>query len=126
MSIGRKRPSAPEEEQLYRSVFEAAGDGLIIHDAATGRVVEANPAAVAMHGYSRKLFIGLYLTDYVHPDSQRIFGESAEVIQSDGVFESPALHMRRNGSSFYVEVRRTALTYQARPCLLSVVRDISE
>jgi PAS domain S-box-containing protein len=42
---------------MYRNLFETAGDGLIINDAETGRVVEANPAAAAMHGYAREEFI---------------------------------------------------------------------
>ena len=41
------------------------------------------------------------------------------------MFESPAIHLHRDGSPFHVEVRRTAFTYQGRACLLSVVRDVS-
>ena len=36
------------------------------------------------------------------------------------------MHTRRDGSPFHVEVRRTVLTYKGRPCLLSVVRDVSQ
>jgi two-component system nitrate/nitrite sensor histidine kinase NarX len=78
-----------------------------------------------MHGYSRDEFVGLYLADYIHPDSQRHFTDSFRALQSGGVFEAAALHVRRDGSPFHVEVRRTAFTYQGRPCLLSVVRDVS-
>ena len=63
------------EERTYRSVFEAAGDGLIVHDVETGRVVAANPAAGAMHGYAREEFIGLHATAFVHPDSQPLFSK---------------------------------------------------
>ena len=127
MSADQNHPSKPEEkEQLYREIFDAVGDGLIIHDLETLRVVEANSAAAAMHGYSRKEFIGLHLTEYVHPDSQQLFIESIQSVQSGGMFEAPAIHVRRDGSPFPVEVRRTAFTYQSRPCLLSVVRDISK
>jgi hypothetical protein len=35
------------------------------------------------------------------------------------------IHIRRDGAQFDVEVRGTSFTYQDRPCLLSVVRDIS-
>lgn len=121
------RPLEPQgKDQPYWGIFDAVSDGLIIQDSETLRVVEANPAAASMHGYSRKEFIGLHLTDYVHPDSQRLFTDSARAVESGGVFESPALHVRRDGSTLQVEVRRTAFTYQSRPCLLSVVRDISQ
>jgi len=116
-----------EKDQPYWQIFEAAGDGLIVQDSETQRVVEANSAAAAMHGYSRQEFIGLHLTDYIHPDSQPLFTESAQAIQSEGgMFESAAIHLYRGGSPFHVEVRRTVFTYQGRTCLLSVVRDVSK
>jgi len=114
------------EEQRFRSIFEAVSDGLVVHDAETGRVVEANPAAGAMHGYAREEFVGLCLTALVHPDSQSLFREYVQVVQSGGALQPLMVHVRRDGSPFYVEWRGTAFTYQGRPCLLSVVRDVSE
>ncbi|MFZ1041169.1 MAG: PAS domain S-box protein [Anaerolineales bacterium] len=127
MGVERDQASQPEEnDQLYWEIFEAVGDGLVVQDSETQRVVEANSTAAAMHGYSREEFIGLHLTEYIHPDSQPLFIESTQAIRSGEIFESPAIHLRRDGSSFHVEVRRTAYIYQGRPCLLSVVRDVSE
>jgi two-component system nitrate/nitrite sensor histidine kinase NarX len=34
--------------------------------------------------------------------------------------------LRKDGTSFYVDVRRTAILFQGRPCLLSIVRDVTE
>ncbi len=119
--------SQPEEkDQPYWGIFDAVSDGLIIQDLETQRVVEANSAAAAMHGYSRQEFIGLPATAYIRPDSLRLFTESLQAVQSGGAFESPAIHVHRDGSPFYVEVRRTIFTYQSRPCLLSIVRDVSK
>ena len=59
--------STEDKEQPYRIIFEAASDGMIISDVETGSIVDANPAAIAMHGYTRDEFIGLHLTTYIHP-----------------------------------------------------------
>lgn len=115
-----------DKEQQYRIIFEAAGDGMIISDIETGNIVDANPAAIAMHGHTRDEFIGLHLTAYIHPDSQRLFTEAANETQSGGIIDVPAIHWRRDGSLFYVDVRRTTIPFQGRACLLSVVRDVSE
>jgi PAS domain S-box-containing protein len=115
-----------DKEQQYRIVFEAASDGMIISDIETGRVVDANPAAITMHGYTREEFIGLHLKAYIHPDSQRLFIESTNDAQRGGTFDVPAVHLHKDGSSFYVDVRRTAIPFQGRPCLLSIVRDVTE
>jgi len=122
----RSQLSTEDREHQYRIIFEAASDGMIISDLETGRVVDANPAATAMHGYTREEFIGLHLTAYIHPDSQRLFTESAKDSQPGDIFDVPAVHLHKDGSSFYVDVRRTTIPFQARPCLLSVVRDVNE
>jgi PAS domain S-box-containing protein len=127
MSVARKQPTQlREKEPQYRAIFDAVSDGLIVHDLETLLIVEANSAAAAMHGYSRDEFIGLDLTEYIDPEHLRYFTESAQEVQSGSVIKASAVHLRRDGSPFYVEVRRTAFTYQSRPCLLSAVRDVSE
>ena len=114
------------QERYYRSIFETASDGLIVHDVETGRVVEANPAAAAMHGYGREEFIGLHPSTLIHPDSQPLFREYVQAVQSGGMAQTLTVHVRRDGSPFYAEWRGTALGYQGRRCLLSVVRDVSD
>ncbi len=115
----------PTDEE-YRSIFDATNDGLIIYDLETGLVVEANPAACAMHGYTRPEFIGLPPTDFIHSDSQYIFSQYMQDFSPDGVFDTRTLHLRRDGSTFYAEWRGTVFTYRGRPCLLGIVRDVSE
>src|SRR5215216_3543853 len=119
-------PDIQDQEQQYRILFEAASDGMIISDLETGTVVAANPAASALHGYRREEFIGLHLTAYIHPDSQRLFTEAANDTQPGDILDVPAIHLRKDGSSFYVDVRRTTIPFQGRLCLLSVLRDVTE
>jgi len=114
-----------EREQQYRSIFDAAVDGLIVHDLEAGQVVEANPAACLMHGYTHEEFIGLLLTSFIHPESQPVFQEYFQTFQSGDVFGTQIQHMRRDGSTFYAEWRGTAFEYQGRLCLLGIVRDVS-
>jgi two-component system nitrate/nitrite sensor histidine kinase NarX len=120
------QPLSEEKEWQYRSIFDAANDGLIINDLETGLVVEANPAACIMHGYTREEFIGLQLTGFIHTNSQHAFSEYIRAFQSDGAFDARILHVRRDGSTFYAEWRGTAFTYRGRSCLLGIVRDVSK
>ncbi|HEX6305442.1 MAG TPA: PAS domain S-box protein [Anaerolineales bacterium] len=117
---------AKESEQRYRSIFEAASDGLIINDLETGLVVEANPAACTMYGYAREAFIGLHPTSFIHPDSSHQFTKYVQAVQSQGVYVVQQVHMRREGSPFYVELSGTVYIDQGRSVLLSVVRDVSQ
>jgi two-component system nitrate/nitrite sensor histidine kinase NarX len=122
-----KKLSTEDKEQQYRIIFEAASDGMIISDIETGRIVDANPSAIAMHGFTREEFIGLHLTLYIHPDSQRLFTQAPNAIQAKGgLLDVPAVHLHKDGTAFYVDARRTAIPFQGRRCLLSIIRDVTE
>jgi two-component system nitrate/nitrite sensor histidine kinase NarX len=109
----------------YQSIFEAAGDGLVIVDKLTGHVIEANPTASAMYGYTHDELIGLLMTRLIHPHSPHVFSEYVEGTRQERTFEALAIHARKDGSPFHAEMRWTALAYQDRPCILGVIRDVS-
>src|SRR5512135_593366 len=113
-------------EEEYRSIFEAASDGLVIYDIGLDSVVEANPAACEMHGYPRQEFIGLNPAVFMLPESHVLFLEQVRAAEPVRVFESLIVHLRRDGSPFHVEIRRSPINYRGRPCLLSVIRDVSQ
>ena len=115
-----------EREQQYRLIFNSAVDGMIVQDFETNIIVEANPAASLMHGCTREEFIGLRWTSFIHPKSHHAFHEYIQKFQSDGEFGARIKHIRRDGSMFYAEWRGTIFTYQGRPCLLGIVRDITD
>jgi PAS domain S-box-containing protein len=114
-----------EKEEQYRSVFEATSDGLIIRDM-DGYVVEANPAAYIMHGYTYEEFIGLHRTDIIDPADHPMVAEYMRAIQAGRSFMGQAVDLRKDGTAFPVEVRGSTFTYLGKPHTLSVLRDITE
>ena len=50
-------------ETRYRRLFESAKDGILILDAATGQVVDANPFLISLLGYSHADLLGKTLWD---------------------------------------------------------------
>jgi PAS domain S-box-containing protein len=124
MSQVSGNPSTSEEE--YRKIFEAASDGLVIYDIETDSVVEANPAACEMHGYTHQEFIGLNPAVFMLPESHVLFREQVRTAELGSVFESLTVHIHKDGSPFHAEVRRSAIQYRGQRCLLSVIRDASQ
>ena len=124
MSQAPGRRITSEEE--HRNIFETARDGLVIYDIGLDSVVEANPAACEMHRYTRQEFIGLSPVVFISPESQSLFREQIRTAELGNVFESLIIHQRRDGSLFQVEERGSMITYRGRPCLLSVIRDVSQ
>ncbi len=110
-----------ESEERYRSLFEAASDAILLLDAENGRILDANPAATPMYGYTREELLGLrYLDLSAEPE------QTAEALRSGLGRAAFRRHRRKDGSVFPVDI--TASYYEQGGRRLSVVsiRDISE
>ncbi|HSB89054.1 MAG TPA: histidine kinase [Anaerolineales bacterium] len=125
MKNRRTRTSPRETEGLYRHIFDAVTEGLILADLVDGRVIVANPAACAMHGYTREHFVGLLPASFIDSESQAAFANYLRSVQSGAQSHTQVEHVRRSGSSFHAEWCGTAFAYQGRLCLLGAVRDVS-
>lgn len=110
----------------YRNIFNTASEALILYDLETEKVVEVNPAACEMYGYSRSEFIGMHPTTFMQPESYQLFTDHMHTVQAGGWLEALVVHIRRDGVALYVEVRKSMVHYHNRPCLLSATRDVSQ
>ncbi|MFM7425710.1 MAG: PAS domain S-box protein [Elainella sp.] len=115
-----------ESEAQYRAIFEAVSDGLFINDLETGRLIAVNSAACRMHGYSREELLSLSPTEYIHPDSNNVFGQYLQTLQAGNPFFGEAKGLRRGGAAFDVEVTGMLFWLNGKPHGLSLVKDISE
>jgi PAS domain S-box-containing protein len=118
------RAETHTEESAYRAIFEASSDGLVINDAETGVVLEANPAFCRMHGYDH--MVGLHPTVFIHPSSHHLFEAYVRAIRTGQEFRSRAQDVRRDGTIFDVEVVGRGFVYEGHFALLGVVRDMTE
>jgi PAS domain S-box-containing protein len=114
-----------EKEEQYRSIFQSTSDGLFINDL-TGRLVDFNPAAAHMHGYTPDEFRHLQPAQFIHPDSLYLFDEYIKTIKAGGQFRARAIDVRKDGTPFYVEIIGRVFNYQGRPHTLAVVRDVTD
>lgn len=115
-----------EKEEQYRSIFEATTNGLFITDPEDGHLVEVNPAAHLMHGYTYDEFIKLHPMDFIHPNSHPIFAEYIQTVRAGGQFHAQAVDVHKDGTQFPVEVYGTQFMYKGRAHVLGIVRDITE
>ncbi len=86
---------------LIESAFQTCCDGIIIIDLDSNSILEVNPAACAMHGYSHEEFIGLPISSFVHPDFQPIYRKDNASLLAGELFHSQTTHLHRNGSSLH-------------------------
>ena len=114
-----------EKEAQYRSIFESVSDGLLITDL-EGALVDFNPAASRMNGYSFQEFRRLQPANFIHPDSLPRFLKSITSVKADRPFRTQARWLHKDGSLIDVEIFGTLFNYRGKPHTLTVVRDITE
>jgi PAS domain S-box-containing protein len=116
-----------ESDEQYRRIFEASTDAIFIMDLDDGHIIEANPAACTIYGYSYEEFIGLPPSAVIHPDRLPAFWEqSIPTIKRGDKRHVQGLNLRKDGSAFPIDLHQTGFTYQSKPCILSIMRDITE
>ena len=86
----------------YRGIFNSATDSFLIFDL-DGNIVEANPHACRMYGYSREELIGNEIA-FSYPDDQLPKLEKALKATMDGGWIGELVAMRKNGELFPIAV----------------------
>jgi PAS domain S-box-containing protein len=119
-----------ESEARFRSLFEMSPDAIYVH--VDDRIVFANPATATMFGVeSASSLIGRSALDLYHPDIRDEIRARRETLRRLGfqkAAQRPMEHrfVRPDGQQFTGEARGTQLTWQGRPAILVVLRDITE
>jgi PAS domain S-box-containing protein len=116
--------TAPHDPETSTLLFEHARDILFVIDTDTGRIIDANAAAVVSYGHTRDELLALTIFQLRVADIGPVADQMKQASSEGILFET--LHQRRDGSVFPVEVSSRGHTIGDRRVLLSVVRDISE
>jgi len=114
-----------ESEEQYRGIFDASTDAIIVLRT-DGTIVDANPAASELYGYSRKELLQMNPKDLVHPSYHDRFDAFVERIPYEEELQTEAKTIRKDGSTIQVDVRLATFDYRGRTHLLNIVRDVTE
>jgi PAS domain S-box-containing protein len=107
----------------YRLLSEHTQD-IVLFIRPDGRIVEANAAAVAAYGYTHAELLQRNIVDLRAPDTTALVPEQMTLADTEGIrFETA--HLRRDGSSFPVEVSSLGADIGGERLLLSIIRDIT-
>ncbi|MDH6594376.1 PAS domain S-box-containing protein [Variovorax sp. TBS-050B] len=121
-------PSGIEESSVFRSLFIAYPDALLLVDQAGG-IVLANPSAATLLGYTVEELTGLSV-DALVPDSIRprhasyreAYGQAPRARPMGTQMELVA--KRKDGSEVMVEIALSPLQNQGLPFVVAAIRDI--
>jgi PAS domain S-box-containing protein len=118
-----------KEESLWRSLFLAYPDALLLVDSA-GNIVRANPAAAQLLGYGLDELAGISVDALVpqavrarHAGYRQAYGQAPRSRPMGLQMELRAL--RKDGSEVMVEIALSPLQDQGRAYVVAAIRDIA-
>jgi PAS domain S-box-containing protein len=112
-------------EEYYRLFFHKSAEAIYLLNAATKRVLYANPAFFDYLGYTPEDLKNLYIYDFVFHEKKSIDGFLATVWESKEMFLGARQWKRKDGSVIDVFVSLTLLVHQGKPVYVVTARDIS-
>lgn len=113
-----------ESQQRYRSLFESSRDAIIISDA-NGRILDVNPAATQLTGYSKNDLIHKLVHDLVAAIDLVAYQAYFNRIQSGQSFTREISLRRKDGQAITAEFNSKAMTFAGVPCIHTTTRDIT-
>ncbi len=119
-----KRRQVEDTLKRYEILANQTRDLILFVRKIDGRIVEANPAAVAAYGYTRDEMLSRSINDLRVPGDDNVTFLQMEDADREGtLFET--VHVRKDGTAFPVEVSSRGIDIDGSRTLISVIRDIS-
>lgn len=125
MLVADITPELKAEEALKKHslLFENAHD-IILYLKADGSIIDANKTAAVNYGYTREELLQMKVQFLRHPSTLKDFDEQMKSSQATGViFE--CVHVKKDGTSFPVEVSSRTVLINDEWLQIHIVRDIT-
>jgi PAS domain S-box-containing protein len=110
-----------ESEDKYRQLFEIESDAIFLIDNESGNILEANPAAERLYGYSRNELLQMKHTDLsAEPERTRL------AVKTRQERIPVRYHRKKDGTPVTVEISGGYLVWHGREAHVAAIRDITE
>ena len=108
-------------EKRFRQLAQATWEGILIYD--RGRLLQANTQLCQMFGYQEEELLDQQIcTKLLDPNSFRAFTDALPTDQT-GPYEARGI--RRDGTTFPVEIRVKQIDFQGKQVQVAAIRDVS-
>ncbi|WP_094227646.1 PAS domain S-box protein [Methanolobus psychrotolerans] len=114
-----------DSERKFRTLFESPNDAIFLTDM-QGKILEANEVACERMGYSRDEFLSITHMDI---DASNRGKDFMRVLKGLCKMKSNLLetvHMRKNGTTFPVELSSRVIKFDGHTAVVTIARDISK
>lgn len=114
-------------ERRLRQIFEYSNDAIFVLDPKRDRILEANPRAVEMLGYSREELLHSVCVSAIHPDEiPQLLAFSESVMAKGHGWTNELSCVTKSGRSLWTEISASVIPFEGEDCIITLVRDIAE
>jgi len=116
-----------ESEQIFRTIFENAADGILLADVETKKFYMGNHEICQMLGYDSQELTTLSAMD-IHPeqDTLRVMEQFGKQARGEITLAKDIPAKKKDGSVFYADVNSFSITLDGKKYLMGIFRNVSE
>lgn len=112
-------------ERRARALFQGMEEAVFVHDV-EGRILDANPAASRLLGYSREELLAMTTQQIDAPDFAAGYAGRLAKQFDVGHLAIEGKHRTKDGRTLPVEINTSTIQLDDQKAVLAVIRDISE
>ena len=112
-------------EERFRQLFEQNEEPLFLFRGGSPEILDVNPAAVRLYGYSREELVRSGLSLFVRPEELSEFSAAITGIGSAAMGIERSTHLRRDGTRIIVSIRGKAVRTEEGHVVYCSFRDIT-
>ncbi len=114
-----------ESEENHRLLFENANDAIFIVDM-NAQMLAVNSTSLRLLCYTREELMSMTVYQVNSPKNRQRIQERIEMLMEQGCLTFETEHLRKDGSLIPVEISARRITWDGKPAIMSISRDISE
>jgi PAS domain S-box-containing protein len=126
VKIAERKKEFHDSETRYRRLFETARDGILILDAESGEITDANPLLLALLGYNRDELVGKNIWDLGVIREKSLAEQAAGELKKTGYIRYDDLPLKtKDGREVAVEFVSNAYDAETQKVIQVNIREIT-
>jgi len=126
-SIKLYRRRLRESEEKYRSLFDSNPDPVFVVDLKKKRILDANPRAEEVYGYTKPELLGRPIADLEPPDGMTGVSRFLNMPQAGECILFPKVrHIKKGGVPFFVNLHACRTHYRGKEAVIFSTTDITD